>query len=190
SEGQLQEQAQLLLAAIGEHPFTDSSLVDIAYTLQVGREAMEERLAFVAGSLRELEEKLKGFVEGRDGIHGLYVGHAKRHREENRAREDGEGAGTAIDVLVSEGSYGKIADLWVKGVVIDWALLYGEAKPNRISLPTYPFAKERYCITDINKRTGASGVVLERETAVGIHPLLQRNTSNIYGLQFSSIFTG
>ncbi len=190
SEGQLKEQAQLLLAAIGEHPFTDSGLVDIAYTLQVGREAMEERLAFVAGSLRELEEKLKGFVEGRDGIHGLHVGHAKRHREENRAREDGEGAGTAIDVLVSEGNYGKIADLWVKGVVIDWALLYGEAKPNRISLPTYPFAKERYCITDINKRTGASGVVLERETAVGIHPLLQRNTSNIYGLQFSSIFTG
>ncbi|WDZ63579.1 SDR family NAD(P)-dependent oxidoreductase [Paenibacillus polymyxa] len=190
SEGQLQEQAQLLLAAIGEHPFTDSSLVDIAYTLQVGREAMEERLAFVAGSLRELEEKLKGFVEGRDGIHGLHVGHAKRHKEENRAREDGEGAGTTIDVLVSEGSYGKIADLWVKGVAIDWALLYGEAKPNRISLPTYPFAKERYCITDINKRTGASGVVLERETAVGIHPLLQRNTSDIYGLQFSSIFTG
>ncbi|MXO81553.1 hypothetical protein GRP75_28055, partial [Paenibacillus sp. OT2-17] len=36
SEGQLLEQAQLLLAAIGEHPFTDSSLVDIAYTLQVG----------------------------------------------------------------------------------------------------------------------------------------------------------
>ncbi|WP_220029850.1 SDR family NAD(P)-dependent oxidoreductase [Paenibacillus sp. S25] len=190
SEGQLKEQAQLLLAAIGEHPFTDSSLVDIAYTLQVGREAMEERLAFVAGSLRELEEKLKGFVEGRDGIHGLHVGHAKRHKEENRAREDGEGAGTTIDVLVSEGSYGKIADLWVKGVVIDWALLYGEAKPNRISLPTYPFAKERYCITDINKRTGASGVVLERETAVGIHPLLQRNTSDIYGLQFSSTFTG
>ncbi|MBJ8193986.1 hypothetical protein JDS79_45640, partial [Bacillus cereus] len=58
SEGQLLEQAQLLLAAIGEHPFTDSSLVDIAYTLQVGREAMEERLAFVVGSLRELEEKL------------------------------------------------------------------------------------------------------------------------------------
>ncbi|WP_141697485.1 SDR family NAD(P)-dependent oxidoreductase, partial [Paenibacillus polymyxa] len=190
SEGQLLEQAQLLLAAIGEHPFTDSSLVDIAYTLQVGREAMEERLAFVVGSLRELEEKLKGFVEGRDGIHGLHVGHAKRHKEENRAREDGEGAGTTIDVLVSEGSYGKIADLWVKGVAIDWALLYGEAKPNRISLPTYPFAKERYCITDINKRTGASGVVLERETAVGIHPLLQRNTSDIYGLQFSSIFTG
>ncbi|QNV57856.1 Polyketide synthase PksN [Paenibacillus polymyxa E681] len=190
SEGQLKEQAQLLLAAIGEHPFTDSSLVDIAYTLQVGREAMEERLAFVAGSLRELEEKLKEFVEGRDGIHGLHVGHAKRHKEENRAREDGEGAGTTIDVLVSEGSYEKIADLWVKGVAIDWALLYGEAKPNRISLPTYPFAKERYCITDINKRTGASGVVLERETAVGIHPLLQRNTSDIYGLQFSSTFTG
>jgi acyl transferase domain-containing protein len=31
----------------------------MAYTLQVGREAMEERLALTAGTLKELEEKLR-----------------------------------------------------------------------------------------------------------------------------------
>ncbi|MDQ0495501.1 polyketide synthase PksN [Paenibacillus brasilensis] len=190
SEAQLQKQAHQLLAAIGERQFTDSSLGDIAYTLQTGREAMEERLACITGSLRELEEKLKGFVEGREGIDGLYVGQAKRHREENRAREDGEGAGKTMDALVSEGSYGKIADLWVKGAAFDWDLLYGEAKPNRISLPTYPFARERYCMTGIHNRTGANNALLKREAAVAIHPLLQRNTSDIDGLQFSSTFTG
>nr|WP_226001950.1 SDR family NAD(P)-dependent oxidoreductase [Paenibacillus sp. BJ-4] len=190
SERQLHEQAQQLLAAIRERQFTDSSLGDIAYTLQVGREAMEERLAVIAGSLRELEEKLKGFVEGRDGIHGVYVGQAKFYREENRAREDGEGTAKTIDALVSESSYAKIADLWVKGLTVDWNVLYEKDKPNRISLPTYSFARERYCIADIHNRTGVSSVVLEREAEANIHPLLQRNTSDIYGLQFSSTFTG
>jgi len=41
----------------------------------------------------------------------------------------------------------KLAQLWVSGVEIDWQLLYGNPKPQRISLPTYPFAKERYWIS-------------------------------------------
>jgi len=32
-------------------------------------------------------------------------------------------------------------ELWVKGLVFDWNRLYGDNKPKRISLPTYPFAK-------------------------------------------------
>ncbi|KAE8558361.1 hypothetical protein BJH92_20370 [Paenibacillus polymyxa] len=31
-------------------------------------------------------------------------------------------------------------------------MLYGDAKPQRISLPAYPFAKERYWITDIKTK--------------------------------------
>src|SRR5690349_21236976 len=101
----------------------------------MGREAMEDRLAFTAVSLSELEEKLKGFVEGRNGIHSLYVGQAKRYREENRDRGTREEVGTTIEALVSESSYGQIARLWVKGAVFDWDVLYEKHKPNRISLP-------------------------------------------------------
>ncbi|MGG1942592.1 SDR family NAD(P)-dependent oxidoreductase [Paenibacillus polymyxa] len=190
TEGQLQDQARQLLAAIRERQFTDGSLGDIAYTLQMGREAMEERLAFTAVSLSELEEKLKGFVEGRNGIHSLYVGQAKRYREENRDRGTREEVGTTIEALVSESDYAQIAHLWVKGAVFDWDVLYGKNKPNRISLPTYPFAKERYCVTDTNNLSGANDIGPKQEKSAIIHPLLQRNTSDIYGLQFSSTFTG
>ncbi|MGS5020735.1 SDR family NAD(P)-dependent oxidoreductase [Paenibacillus sp. JJ1683] len=186
TEGQLQDQARQLLAAIRERQFTDGSLGDIAYTLQMGREAMEERLAFTAVSLSELEEKLKGFVEGREGIPSLYVGQAKRYREQ----ETRAGAAETIESLASESDYAQIAHLWVKGAVFDWDVLYEKHKPNRISLPTYPFAKERYCVTDTNNLRGANDVVLKQETSAIIHPLLQRNTSDIYGLQFSSTFTG
>lgn len=41
--------------------------------------------------------------------------------------------------------YAKLADLWVKGVAVNWAKLYGEAaKPRLMSLPSYPFAKDYY----------------------------------------------
>ncbi|MBU9709974.1 SDR family NAD(P)-dependent oxidoreductase [Paenibacillus sp. AK121] len=190
TEAQLQDQARQLRAAIRVRQFTDSSLGDIAYTLQAGREAMEERLAFTVVSLSELEEKLKGFVEGREGIHSLYVGQAKRYREENRDRETQKGAAETIEALVSESDYAQIARLWVKGAVFDWDVLYGKNKPNRISLPTYPFARERYCIIDTNNLSGANNVGPKQETSAIIHPLLQQNTSDIYGLQFSSTFTG
>jgi acyl transferase domain-containing protein len=42
-------------------------------------------------------------------------------------------------------------DLWVKGLGFEWEKLYGDVKPQRISLPTYPFAQERYWITKNEK---------------------------------------
>ncbi len=36
---------------------------------------------------------------------------------------------------------------------MDWNKLYGETKPKRISLPTYPFARERYWVPEKENRT-------------------------------------
>ena len=41
-------------------------LVDLAYTLQMGREVFKERLAFMAGSKEELDEKLARFISGEE----------------------------------------------------------------------------------------------------------------------------
>ena len=81
NEDRLKEQAEQLLGAIKRRQITAENLADMAYTLQVGREAMEERLAVVVGSLQELVEKLKGFLEGRDDIIDLYRGQVKRNKE-------------------------------------------------------------------------------------------------------------
>ena len=38
-----------------------------------------------------------------------------------------------IDAWVAKGKYGKLLELWVKGLSFDWRRLYGEARPRRIA---------------------------------------------------------
>src|SRR5262249_39288823 len=78
SERQLRQKAADLLA------FADAQAPDLeamAYTLQVGREAMGERLGLVVRDLPELAEKLRGFIEGAAGAEGLHRGQVQRHRD-------------------------------------------------------------------------------------------------------------
>ena len=128
--------------------FGTVNLHEVAYTLQIGREAMEERLAVIAGSVEELLEKLKGFLEGQGGIEDLYRGQVKRNKDTLAVFLADEDMAKTIDAWVSKGKYAKLLDLWVKGLTFDWNKLYGDTKPRRISLPTYPFARERYWLPE------------------------------------------
>ena len=51
----------------------------------------------------------------------------------------------ALGKWMRHGKYRKLLDLWVKGLVFDWNMLYSDSapKPHRIGLPTYPFARKR-----------------------------------------------
>ena len=77
----LSEQVGRLLAAIESQGLGDHDLVDVAYTLQVGREAMEVRLALTAASMAELEAKLQQYVAGAARIEELYRGEVRRDKE-------------------------------------------------------------------------------------------------------------
>jgi acyl transferase domain-containing protein/acyl carrier protein/SAM-dependent methyltransferase len=149
-EEQLKQKAEQLLAALREQRFSDADLADIAYTLQAGREAMEERLALIAGSIAELEVKLNAFGEGRDGIAGLYYGQVKSSREALSVFTADDELREAVAKWVSRGKYGKILNLWVKGMTFDWNQLYPDRRPRRLSLPTYPFARERCWVAKID----------------------------------------
>src|SRR5579864_9286101 len=46
--------------------------------------------------------------------------------------------------MATTGTYEKLLQGWVKGLKIEWRHLYGGYLPRRISLPTYPFARERH----------------------------------------------
>ncbi|HML90062.1 MAG TPA: SDR family NAD(P)-dependent oxidoreductase [Methylomusa anaerophila] len=190
NEERLREQVQQLLAAIKEQQFTDRDLADVAYTLQVGREAMEERLAVIAGSVQELAEQLKSYVDGGDGDGEVYRGQVKRNKETLAVFAADEDLAKAIDAWVAKGKYAKLLDLWVKGLIVDWNKLYGDNKPRRISLPTYPFARERYWLAGQDTKTAGSGLPAALALAGAIHPLLQRNTSDLSEQRFSSTFTG
>ncbi len=78
----------------------------------------------------------------------------------------------------------KLAELWSKGFEIDWTRLYQEEKPRRMSLPTYPFAKDRYWIPEPDHP------VTSVNTESRLHPLLHRNTSDLLEQKFSTILNG
>ncbi|WP_407672364.1 SDR family NAD(P)-dependent oxidoreductase, partial [Paenibacillus sinensis] len=187
NEERLEVQVRQLLGAIQEQAFTEKEVNDIAYTLQVGREAMEERLAVIVSSLKELQDKLTGFLEGKDDIEDLYRGQVKRNKETMAVLTADEDMVHTIDAWISKRKYGKLLDVWVKGLNLDWNRLYPGVKPHRISLPTYPFARERYWVPD--SETGIASLTASI-TGTVIHPLVQQNTSDLTEQRFSTTLTG
>ncbi|HEY1109321.1 MAG TPA: amino acid adenylation domain-containing protein, partial [Opitutaceae bacterium] len=141
THAQLRESAAALSTALRDVP--ESDLPRVTWTLQSGRQPMAERLAFVAASVADARAILAEFSAGqtREGAHarrceGLDEGIA--------LLVDGPEGAQFVAAAIASGAMEKLAKLWVHGVAIDWALLYGGRAPRRIALPTYPFARERH----------------------------------------------
>ncbi len=107
-------------------------LQDVAYTLQVGREAMEERLGLIVGSLEDLKEKLEAFLNRGKDVEDLCRGQVKRNKKTLAVFTADEDMTQTIDAWIKKGKYSKLLDLWVRGFIFDWNKLYGENKPQRI----------------------------------------------------------
>lgn len=180
---QLHQKAVDLLKFIGRRETSEHDLAEIAYTLQVGREPMEERVGFVVNSVDRLVEKLEAYIAGRRDLEGIHQGQVKRNRESlSIISQDEDVKETIVDKLLAGNKLSKLLDLWVKGLEFDWNKLYGEVKPGRISLPVYPFARKRYWVEKAGGGPAAGEVVL--------HPLLHRNTSDLSQQSYTSVFTG
>ncbi|SFE51876.1 probable biosynthetic protein, Pnap_2097 family [Chitinophaga sp. CF118] len=118
------------------------NLHDIAYTLQTNREFMDERLALVAKDKEELTTQLTSYLEGE--TNHLITGNIKKDKSDFLL--EGEAGKGYIEMAIKHKESKSLARLWVKGISLDWTLLYPDQKPNKISLPMYPFARERYWI--------------------------------------------
>ncbi|MBL4889976.1 MAG: methyltransferase [Candidatus Lindowbacteria bacterium] len=128
---------------------TKQLLLNIAWTLQTGREAMNERLAVKADSIQGLLKTLEDYLEGKLS-HGESVrGNVKKSRESVSALRDDE-VNELIESRLAAGNYSGLLDLWVQGINVDLSLLYASMNPLLISLPTYAFARERYWIPELS----------------------------------------
>lgn len=137
---QLVQSAQQLAAGIDD----DMALAEIAWTLQVGRNAMEHRLAFTAGSHAQLRQRLLAFAEGRSEP-GMHLGQVKTNRDTLAIIDGDEEMRRAVASLPARGKHDSLLQLWVRGLVVDWrSLLNGARRPARLMLPGYPFARTRY----------------------------------------------
>ena len=140
-EERLREQVQRLVAFLDANA-SQIALADLAYTLQFGREAMEERLGIVAHSLSELRGKLHAYQADEAAIEGLYRGQVKRNKDALAALAGDDDLPAIVEAWIAKGKYGKLLDLWTKGLSFDWRRLYPTGRrPRRSSLPTYPFAR-------------------------------------------------
>ncbi|MEJ2621459.1 MAG: SDR family NAD(P)-dependent oxidoreductase, partial [Candidatus Thiodiazotropha sp.] len=188
-ETRLRAYAARLLNALQDQRFRDSDLADIAYSLQVGRDAMEVRMGLVAGSLVELVERLRAFVAGREGDAKLLVGSIKQNKDTLAVFSADEDMDSMIDAWIAKEKYAKILEVWIKGIDIDWRRLYKNGRPRRISLPTYPFEKKQCWISPFTQSFVASNANPDRITP-HLHPLLHQNVSDFSGLQYLTTLSG
>ncbi len=115
----------------------------VAYTLQVGREAFAHRLGIEAASIDELVTRLGHWLAGEAGA-GIHTGEAKG-ADGLLATLRGDGVLQELaERAWQEGRLDKLLALWAEGIDIDWARLPRSTRPAIVSLPTYPFARDRY----------------------------------------------
>jgi len=130
----------------------------------------------VASNLNELIDRLE---QWRTGIFSPGVFQStSRHRR---------GAKWAAKIENSESgqqTLSRIGSIWVVGEDVDWDSLYPGKHPERIALPTYPFARERYWISD-------SALHQQRATPsiAQLHPLVSHNCSTLREISFASFLS-
>jgi len=159
----------------------------LAYASQVGREAMDERLAVLAGSVVELAGLLTLYREGGNAPQ-LHSGSVRKHNEKLESiLEDGE-KDALIRSMVQGGRWSQLARAWVSFLDIDWAryrdalfpATQGATPPRRMPFPTMPFLTQRYWVEE----RAVDG------TQDALHPLLDRNVSTLSAQRYEKRFTG
>lgn len=190
----LKAYAHLMLTHLEKY---EVNLINFAYTLQVGRDSMEERMGFVANSVEQLVRKLNAYVADdandqavvADELEDVYQGRVSRKKENLKADDN------TINGWLADQNYTELLRVWVKGQQVDWNQIYTSntnradsvlnSKPKRISLPTYPFERERYWFDTKNSEQASTTA-----TAAVLHPLLHTNTSVLSQQSYSSSFSG
>ncbi len=142
----LQDYAKALKSFVAADPdMPQLTFTNLAYTLQNGREMMAARVGFIADSPNTLLEMLDKFLNGKaEGVEGIYYGKVPRNRLLQIADED---LSKTLVQWAEKGKWNKILELWIVGETIDWSAIHDHregAKPYRISVPVYPFAKRRF----------------------------------------------
>jgi polyketide synthase PksL len=181
---QLKRKVEDLSAFIKTHAGS-IDLHALAYTMQVGREPMRERLAFVVDSIAALQAKLEAYGRGDQGIDQCFRDQAGNDTDGISVLSQDDDMAEAIDKWIARKKLPKLADWWARGLELDWRKLHANRKPALISLPTYPFANDRHWVSRAPGRNATSAAV-----AAVLHPLVHTNTSDFFQQSYTCEFTG
>ncbi len=161
----------------------DAPVADLAFTLQAGRVPMPHRLAAIAQSMGGLAAQLERVMFGGDDLAGLPADLFSGVALEAAAQKSGAALEGVAERPADGETLVKLAKAWVNGATIPWAQLHQQRRPRRISLPTYPFARERFGPPSIK-------VPAAQNSSNRLHPLLHENISTLAGHRYRTTFTG
>ncbi|MFI0777853.1 SDR family NAD(P)-dependent oxidoreductase [Streptomyces sp. NPDC021212] len=165
----LREVARRFAGFLARHPEADVAAV--AHTLQVGREALADRLAVVASSVDRLAAALTAFAEGGPLPGGVWQGSVRGASRDGGARVSRDEVRQAVE----RRDAAAVAALWADGGAPEWRLMYDAgAEPGRLPLPGYPFEEMRCWITGGDTLVAGHRTDAAPAGAVAPHPLLDR----------------
>jgi acyl transferase domain-containing protein/acyl carrier protein/aryl carrier-like protein len=150
-------------------PDSPVALADLLHTLQTRREAMDERLAILAGSRAELLEKLQrimkvGNARGADfEAHGIYFGSVEQSRANSFIRiVTSDVTREIVRKHLQTRQWQGLAQLWVNGAEVDWREPWQHEKMRPVSLPGYPFARQKHWLEFAQRSTEGAALLAAR----------------------------
>ncbi|WP_308421652.1 beta-ketoacyl synthase N-terminal-like domain-containing protein [Lysinibacillus alkalisoli] len=162
SEEQLIEVAKQLHSHIVSN--SHLNIENLAHTLLYGREHMECRLAFIAGSITSLSKQLENFLSGSEEQLNIFKGDIRTQESDLNLFKDDPDYLSLLNIWMEKGSLEKIAQIWVKGVSLNWDIYCYVEEGTTISLPGYPFLRESHWITSGNHANKSPGTDLSQPT--------------------------
>lgn len=105
-------------------PRDRTTLKRLAYTLQVGRSEMQERVVFIARSIDEWAEQLDTYLQNRGRVNHRDIHRGSVTGANTLDVGDTEPGRDYVRQLLRHNECAKVAELWVKGTKIDWQALH------------------------------------------------------------------
>jgi len=153
-----------------KNKLTTAQVVECMYTLQLGREPFQERLAVVFDKISDLLELLTQYLN-KVTSPAIFLSSSNSSAVLLNIPELQDEFQEFITEKLNAWSLETIAQLWVSGTNIDWKLLYDQPQ-HTMSLPTYPF-NSTPCIFDKMQSTPP------QSKPYFTHPLLHQNISTL-----------
>ncbi|MFB8033727.1 beta-ketoacyl synthase N-terminal-like domain-containing protein [Streptomyces sp. NPDC056004] len=159
SKNSLRQLAAAMSRSLTGRPDTAEELVRLAFSTQVGRKYLGERLAVVAGDLASLKAALDSFVEEEESPRAC-VGSVRPAGSGSHVLDDDDGK-DFISSLLEKRRLTKLARLWADGAPVELANLWSNRRPGRTDIPPYPFEPKRFWAFDGTEEAAAVSAAIE-----------------------------
>ena len=143
---QLAKTVENFLRFFKEHVTIDSdwkltyTLLNIMFTLCVGRVPQKKRVVFVTDTIETLLQQFDRFLCGQNDPNVVVKVNAKT------AQPISEKTLPQIKEYVKNNEWHSLGELWVQGCDIPWYSFFDSYKVQRVSLPTYCFQKQLFSV--------------------------------------------